>query len=1473
MNAAEILKRKVAFEKLILDVSTQFTNLPLDMVDAEINNALQTIGTFINADRSYVFLFSKDDQFITNAYEWCAEGVEPRTDNLKELPAENFTLLVDELKRSENIHIPRVADLPLEATCQKEILQGLGIQSLIVIPMVFNGYMIGLLGFDSVRQEKMWSEEDMALLRLVREIITNALMHKQTEDSLKRAKDKYLDLFENANDMIFTIDPGANFTSINKTASTILGYTKEEMLGKNIRDILTQESFQNAFEALQKAVMLKSDMHEAQPWELEAVTKSGNKIAIEVKARLLWENNRVIGAHGIARDITERKVMEDSLRDSEARFRDLMAYIPGVSIKGYLADGTVVYWNKSSQIVYGYTEDEAVGKNLEDLIIPEELKRVFQDCLKLARDVKVSGEFMSPGEMLLLHKEGYPVPVYSIHTAVCIEKKGPIFFCIDVDLSERKKIEDNLRQSEERYKELANLLPQTVFEIDKSGKFTFMNRAACDAYGYTQNDLDKGAYALDLFIPEDRERVVKNVQKSLSGEDLGGIEYTALRRDGIQVPVIVFASPIVHDNVLSGLRGIVIDITEHKRAENAIRRNLSLLNSIIESTADGILVVDRAGKIVKFNQKFVEMWKIPDSIVQSQNDNEALAFVLDQLEYPEGFLSKVKELYAQPEAVSFDVIEFKDGRSFERYSQPQEIEGEILGRVWSFRDITQRKQDDEERLLNESRILSLIEISRMTDQPDQKLTDFALEKAIALTRSKIGYLAFMNEDETVLTMYSWSKQAMKECRIQAKPLIYPVETTGLWGEAVRQRKPIITNDYEVPNPLKKGYPEGHVPVKRHMNIPLFDGNKIVLVAGVGNKEEPYDQSDVRQLTLLMDGMWKIIKQKQAQESLQQSQEELYQNYSFQALLNIILSESLEDEPLELFLKKALKMIATVPTLPFEWGGSIFLVGDQPDILEMKAQITSDEILCSEHSCSRVSFGRCLCGLAAQTQQIRFSDHNDECHEINFEGMIPHRHYIVPILYVGKTLGVLNLHVKEGQSKDSTVEELLRIIADTLAGIIMRKKADERIEYLAYYDALTELPNRALFLDRVNQGIARAEPTSRIVAVLLMNIDRFKSINDTYGSEVGDGVLKEIARRLSSSVRKGDTIARLANDEFGIALLDVAHPDDIITVLEKIIKDISYPLKVNKDEFALSFSTGIAVYPNNGQNASELLKSAGLALTIAKKQGGKTYQFFTADLNVKASDFMLMEKDLRRAIADEEFILHYQPYWDITTRKIVAMEALIRWQRGDNELVLPGTFIPVLEDTGMIREVGEWVLKEALRQVQQWVTNGYPLVPVSVNMSLVQFRQKDLAETVKRILREFRVSPSLLAIEITESAFMHDIEFTYSVLKALKDTGISISIDDFGKGFSSLSYLKRFPIDILKIDMSFIKDIVSDPDSASIIMAIINMAHALQLKTIAEGIETEEQWKVLRLLRCDMGQGFFFSRPLPAEEVEKLIKQQ
>lgn len=478
---------------------------------------------------------------------------------------------------------------------------------------------------------------------------------------------------------------------------------------------------------------------------------------------------------------------------------------------------------------------------------------------------------------------------------------------------------------------------------------------------------------------------------------------------------------------------------------------------------------------------------------------------------------------------------------------------------------------------------------------------------------------------------------------------------------------------------------------------------------------------------------------------------------------------------------------------------------------------------------------------------------------SFRGTLTNRKKSGELFYINHTITPL-------KDKAGNITHFLSTAKD----ITQEKILQDRINYLAFYDELTSLPNRTLFMDRLNQAISRSVFKQRIFAVLIIGLDRFKMINDSYGPEIGDDVLKEVAQRLSGSTREGDTVARLRSDEFGILLLDMAHSDDIILVIEKIKKNILEIMKVNGAEIVITPSIGIAMHPNDGNTSESLIQNAYIANSKAYEQGGNSYQFYAHGMNEKATEFMKIERHLYNALSNNEFVLYYQPYFDVMSEKIAGMEALIRWESPDMGFVSPGKFIPVLEETGMIKDVGDWIIGEACRQIGEWKQKGYAIVPVSVNFSSLQFQQKNLLEKIARLVNEYGISPEHFILEITESAFMHDIEFTRMILGKIKERGFAISIDDFGTGYSSLKYLKILPIDKLKIDISFVREIVTDPDSASLVTAIISMAHNLGLKTIAEGVETEDQWRILRILRCDMVQGFYKSRPLPPLELEKFL---
>src|SRR6185369_9662107 len=431
-------------------------------------------------------------------------------------------------------------------------------------------------------------------------------------------------------------------------------------------------------------------------------------------------------------------------------------------------------------------------------------------------------------------------------------------------------------------------------------------------------------------------------------------------------------------------------------------------------------------------------------------------------------------------------------------------------------------------------------------------------------------------------------------------------------------------------------------------------------------------------------------------------------------------------------------------------------------------------------------------------------------------------------------------------------------------ISKRKKAEEEIQQLAYYDTLTRLPNRALLYDRMSQAIALANRNRRYVGILFLDLDRFKVINDTLGHVAGDRLLKTVAERLSSSVRESDTVSRLGGDEFIVVLSSLAHDDDITNAAEKILTVISGAIMIDNREIFTTASIGIAIFPNDGTDINILLKNADIAMYQAKDQGRNNFQFFSKEMNVKALEHLMLETSLRRALEREELFLVYQPQLNLNTGEVVGMEALLRWRHPDLGDLLPAEFIPLAEETGLIIPIGEWVLKAACAQNKSWQDSGYLPLRMAVNISGGQFRQQNFVEMVAGILKETGLEAARLELELTESMVMHNASATVTLLCELKTMGVSLSIDDFGTGYSSLSYLKHFPIDRVKIDRSFVRDITSNPDDAAIAAAIIAMSHSLNLKVTAEGVEHQEQLEFLSSRGCDEIQGFLLTPPLSAE---------
>ena len=478
--------------------------------------------------------------------------------------------------------------------------------------------------------------------------------------------------------------------------------------------------------------------------------------------------------------------------------------------------------------------------------------------------------------------------------------------------------------------------------------------------------------------------------------------------------------------------------------------------------------------------------------------------------------------------------------------------------------------------------------------------------------------------------------------------------------------------------------------------------------------------------------------------------------------------------------------------------------------------------------------------------------------------------------IGMGLEVMGLR-KNGEvfPMDLRVSEFYQASRRHLIGVMRditeRKATEEKILHMANHDALTGLPNRNLVQDRIQQAIARAQRSASHFAVLFIDLDQFKTINDSLGHNVGDQLLQMVAARVVMCLREEDTVSRQGGDEFIVLLGSVASPQDAAVVARKILDALSAPIDVDGRALSTSASIGIALYPEDGRDVATLLKNSDTAMYYAKESGRNLYQFFAREMNASAAERLLLESRLRQAVAGGALQLHYQPLVSLADGRIVATEALVRWNDAELGDVPPAKFIPVAEASGLIVALGEWVLRQACHQLRQWQAQGVALPHMVVNLSHLQFRQKNLAQTFATIIAESGIDPRCLGLEITESAIMENPEITIGTLNELKALGIELSLDDFGTGYSSLSYLKRFPIDKLKIDQSFIHDISTDASDEAMVTAIIAMAHYLGIRVVAEGVETDAQLAYLREHACDEYQGYLFSRPLPADALQRLFE--
>ncbi|HRI05142.1 MAG TPA: PAS domain S-box protein [Pyrinomonadaceae bacterium] len=832
------------------------------------------------------------------------------------------------------------------------------------------------------------------------------------------------------------------------------------------------------------------------------------------------ENDEIFAGMVMWQDITERKRTGDALQESEARYRQLFENANDI-IYVHDLDGNYISMNNASERIFGYTREEALSLNMSQIIAPEHMKLVKQNLLK-----KIKGDAgQTVYEVDCIRKDGSRVTLEVNSSTITKDGEAVAVQGIARDITARKFAEELSRKNEERYKDLFENANDLIYTHDLNGNFTSLNRAGEIITGYSREEALQMNIA-KVVAPEYLEGARTMTARKIEDERPTTYELEIIAKDGRRVPLDLSTRLIVNDGMPVGVQGIARDISERRRVENSLRETLSLFTTTFESTADGIVVMSLDRQIVTCNKKFMEMWDVDPAIIENKDGAALVRHVAGKLVNRDEFLQRLKDTYDTPNETISEILELADGRLIERYSQPQYLEGNAIGRVASFRDITERS-----------------------------------------------------------------------------------------------------------------------------------------------------------------------------------------------------------------------------------------------------------------------------------------------------------------------------------------------------------RAEEKLRYYALHDTLTDLPNRVSFMNHLKQAVERAEGNDYAkFAVLFLDLDRFKVINDSLGHAVGDKLLVAIAAKLTACVRPGDIVARLGGDEFTILLNRSGDANEVAHVAERLQTAISEPFKIDNYEVFTTASIGIVVSSNVERRAEDFLRDADAAMYRAKESGKARYEIFDREMHVRNMNLLQVETDLRHAVERNEFEVHYQPIVDLTTGRVQEFEALIRWRHPKHGLIAPNEFVAVAEETGLIVHIGKWIIEESCRQTAEWQQRYTFPLSISVNLSAKQLMHPTLTGQVKDILARTGLDAKQLKLEVTESTVMEHSERSLKVLQELDELGIALSTDDFGTGYSSLSYLQRFPFERIKIDRSFINVLESDEKSGLIVKTILMLGENLGIEVVAEGVETLRQLELLRELGCKAGQGYLFSRPVTAPEAEKFIRQ-
>ncbi len=865
------------------------------------------------------------------------------------------------------------------------------------------------------------------------------------------------------------------------------------------------------------------------------------------------------------------------------------------------------------------------------------------------------------------------------------------------------------------------------------------------------------------------------------------------------------------------------EIAERRFAEEQLAHQKSLFEAAFNSVPDAMVLCNRQREIIRCNRGMRSVFGYdPEELL----GKKTLLLYASREEFERQ--GRIRFNSGPGENTQPYVVEYrrKDGTVFPGETLGSKIygdNGEVLGFLGSMRDVTERQQAQQALAWELEVNRTLAELARLllSSVAIEDVSAAILDKARELTQSRFGFVGYIDPRTGVLISPTMTREIWDQCQVLGKSFVFHA-FKGLWGWVLDHGQSLLTNAPQQ-DPRSTGIPEGHAPIERFLAAPAIAAGQLVGQIALANSARDYTAKDQELVERLASFYALAVDSMRSGEKIRESEARFRSIFeSAGAGMNTIDPEG--------------RFLQANPAFCRCIGYT------EAELLEMTVEeITHPDDL----AITRTRF--------EEVRRLQRDSFDYEKRFLRKDGQVVWAQ--VTTAWVGDPAGQPQYAI--GLVQDITKRKLAE---DRL------RQNEEYLKHLAHHDSLTQLPNRLLFHDRLQHAMSQARRSGKQLALLFFDLDRFKNINDSFGHEMGDRVLKTVARRLLGLVRASDTVARLGGDEFVVILEAIDDSAGAAGFAGKVLAALAQPIAIAGQELFITTSIGISLFPGDGEDAEGLMKSADVAMFRAKEKGRNTHQFYTPDMNARTRELLLLENHLRRALDHEQLKVYFQPQVDLGSGALVGMEALVRWQHPERGLVLPGDFIPIAEESGLIVPIGEWVLRKACEQGRRWQSAGAPPVRVAVNISARQFRQPGFIEMVDRVLGETGFDAQRLELEITETVLMENVQEIQGTLAELKSRGIQLAIDDFGTGYSSLGYLRKFPIRTLKIDRCFVRDVTRDANDAAIATSIIALARSMGISVIAEGVETQDQLRFLRENGCDQGQGHLFGKPQSAEDL-------